>query len=174
MGWPKVAFEATRTMMPFGFAGELVVPLLTPSPTAALRDRVVEALRSERARDMLVSERRIAFAGLTGTRTVRPLVNIEECEIRFEEDTESTRVGYVCLVERWNFFGVALISFGFVALAVSGSSAAPAAGVFALVVFVAVVGNSFVVRRRFRRWLTGVVGHDEDLGPGNRQGAHAL
>jgi hypothetical protein len=159
-------------MMPFRFTGELLVPLLTPSQTEALRDRIVEALRSERARNVLVTERRIGFAGLTGTHTPRVLVNIEECEIGFEEDTQSTRISWVGSVERWPFFGAVLISSVFVVLAVTRSSAALPAGVFALVVMVATVGNSFVVRRRFRRWLTGIVQHDEDFGSGNREGAH--
>jgi hypothetical protein len=149
--------DARRTMMPFGFADELLVPLLTSSQTLALRDRIAEALHSERARNMQVGERRIVFEGLTGTCSDRPLVNIQECEIRFEEDAESTRVSYVCLVERWGFFGVAVVSLGFVLLAVGGSSSAPPAGAFALLLLVMFVGNSFVVRRRFRRWLTGVV-----------------
>lgn len=144
-------------MLPFGFAGELLLPVLTSSQTSILRDRIIEALHSEGARNMLVSERRIMFAGLTDTRTLRPLVNIQACEIRIEEKTVSTHVSYMCSVERWPIFGAILISLAFAVLTISGSPVAYHAGVFALFVLILFIGNSLLVRRRFRRWLTGIV-----------------
>ncbi|MDN5004567.1 hypothetical protein ACFQZO_27345 [Bradyrhizobium sp. GCM10027634] len=144
-------------MIPFGFAGVLLVPLSTSAQVLALRDKIAEALRSEGARGIGVGETRIVFSGLTGTRTLRPLVNIQKCEICFEKEAESARVSYICSVEWWPFLGVVLISFGFAILAVSGSPAAYHAGIFALIAFVLFVANSLIVRRRFRRWLASIV-----------------
>jgi hypothetical protein len=136
-------------MAQLSFGGSLEGPT-TPS---VLVERVTRALRSERGRNIAISQTYIEFDGLTGYMSTSPLTNIGHGKINFNDQSNPPSITYFIQLERWPF----LISGGLSILAstatILGLGDFKAFAAFGAIAFVVVLANSFVVRYRFHRWL---------------------
>ena len=131
------------------FGGSLEVST-TPS---MLIERVTRALRSERGRNITISQTHIEFDGLTGYTSTSPLTNIEHGEINFNDQSNPPSITYFIQLERWPFLVTGVLSIVTITATIFGLGDFKAFAAFGAVTFLMALANSFVVRHRFHRWL---------------------
>jgi hypothetical protein len=132
---------------PFSFSGIVQADADGADGRSDFARSLVRALTEEGGREVFQIDNRITFRGITGYRTLSPLVNIERGILVLS----SGAIAYDIAFDRWLLFGCLLVPFMGVVFWVVG---APVTFVGSCLGFVAIpFGGFYWVRSRFRRWL---------------------